>query len=447
MHLAPLDADQVLAFVLLDLLIIIVAARVLGAVSTRLGQPRVVGEIVAGVLLGPSLLGAALWPDFVAPAVLHCDQALLLAPPGTPPSPTWCLFPPQARSVIGPIGQLGLLLFTFLAGLEIDAALLKRRKRGIALVGPGVVGVSIALGFLIGPVLATPVFKPPAASYLGFVLFLGVTMAATAFPVTVRILQEKGLTSSSVGATGIAASAVSTIVLFTTVSAASMLVGSASSGRILLTLALSAAYLAAMFLLVKPLMARLGARYEREHHLRAEFFAAIFVLLLASGYVAHLLGLTVIVGGFLTGLVLPARPQLFAELSSQLGELTRTVLLPVFLAFSGLVTDFTQLSAASLAGLALLLLGAIAAKWAGSTLLARAGGMSWAESNVIGILMNCAGLVVLVVVLVGLQEGAITGAVQVAGVVIALVTTAMTAPLFDAFARRTAPEPPPVPSG
>ncbi len=446
MDLAPLDADQVLAFVLLDLVIIIVVARALGAVSVRLGQPRVLGEIVAGVLLGPTLLGAALWPDFVAPAALHCEQALLLAPPGTPPSPTWCLFPPQARSVIGPIGQIGLLLFTFLSGLEIDATLLKGRKRGIALVGPGVVGLSIALGFLIGPVLATPVFKPTAVSYLGFVLFLGVTMAATAFPVTVRILQEKGLTGSPLGATGIAASAVATLVLFAAVSAASSLVSSASIGRVLLTLALSGVYLAVMVLLVKPLMARFGARYERTHRLDAGFFASIFVLLLASGYVAHLLGLTVIVGGFLTGLVLPARQQLFAELSSQFGELTRTVLLPVFLAFSGFVTDFTQLSATSLGGLALLLVGAIAAKWAGAAVLARAGGMSWADSNVVGILLNCAGLVVLVVVLVGVQQGAITGVVQAGGVLIALITTAMTAPLFDAFVRNAAPEPPPAPS-
>lgn len=432
----PLDAGQVVGFVLLDIAIILLVARVVGRLAVRVGQPRVVGEIVAGVLLGPTLLGATLWPEFVAPAFLHCEQALVAAPPGTPASPTWCLFPAQSRSVLGGIGQIALLLFMFLTGLEVDLAKLAGKVKAIVLVGLGVVAVPLALGFLVAPALDSPVFRPEGASTLGFTLFVGAMLAVTAFPVMVRILQEKGLTLSPMGATGIAAAAVCTIAMFLAASAAGSIATGGSTGGLLLTVALSLVYLAGMFVVVGPLMARLGARYTASGQLDSGFFAAVLVMLFASGYVAHLLGLTVIVGGFVAGLVLPARKPLYEAMTQRLGELTGTVLLPIFLAFSGLGTDFTKLSVGALAGIALFLVAGVVAKWGGGAVLARAGGLSWAEGNVLGILMNCRGLLVLVVALVGIQGGVITPVMQLGAVLMALITTAMTGPLFDRFAAR-----------
>ncbi|MBA2337700.1 MAG: cation:proton antiporter, partial [Acidimicrobiia bacterium] len=169
----------------------------------------------------------------------------------------------------------------------------------------------------------------------------------------------------------------------------------------------------------------------------------IFVVMLASGYVAHLLGMTVIVGGFMAGLAMPVRKPLFADMSHRLAELTGTILLPIFLAFSGLGTDFTRLSVAALGGLGLFLLGGIVSKWLGGAALARLGGMSWAEGNVLGVLMNCRGLLVLVVALEGVQANVISPVAQVGAVMMALITTAMTGPLFDRFMRSVPTDEPP----
>ena len=440
--MSALSAGQVVGFLLLDLTLIIVVARLVGSLFVRMGQPRVVGEIVAGVLLGPTLLGPALWGGWTAPEWMHCVEALVAAPPGTVESPTWCLFPAQARVIIGGMGQFALLVFMFLTGLEVDSAVLKGRFKGISLVGVGAVAVPLALGLVVGPVMATEIFKPAEASDLGFILFIGAMLAVTAFPVMVRILQEKGLTLSTMGATGIAAAAVCTVVMFLAASAASSLARGETVSALTVKIAWSLVYLAAMVFVVRPVMARVARPYEASGRLEPGLFALIFIVMFASGYVAHLLGLTVIVGGFMAGLILPVRKPLFADMDGHVGELSRTILLPIFLAFSGLGTDFTKLSMAALGGLALFLAAGIAGKWAGGAAFARLGGLSWREGNVLGVLMNCRGLLVLVVALEGVQAGVITGVAQVGAVMMALITTAMTGPLFDRFIKAVPTEQP-----
>ncbi|HEX2297938.1 MAG TPA: cation:proton antiporter, partial [Pseudonocardiaceae bacterium] len=199
-------------------------------------------------------------------------------------------------------------------------------------------------------------------------------------------------------------------------------------------LLLAAGYLGVMLLLVRPLLARFViAPGQCSDGGRGAGLATVLLLVLASGLAAHLAGLTVIVGGFIAGLVLPEHAELSEALDGGMGELTRSVLLPVFLAFSGLQTDLTAVPAAALGGLTLLLLGGMVSKWAGGTVLARASGLSWAESNVLGILMNCPGVIVLVVALVGLQNGLITPVLQAGAVLVALITTMMTGPLLTRF--------------
>lgn len=250
-----LPAQELASFVLFDLAIILAASHMVGLLFTRIGQPRVVGQILAGVLLGPTLLGPALWPHFAAPAFLHCPIQ-----PGMLISPTTCLFPAPAREVIGQLGQLGLLLFSFLTAVQLDRSLLHDRILGIALVGPGSVLLPIAMGTALGPVLATPVFKPAAASTLGFNLFVGVMLAATALPVMVRILQERGLFRSPVGCTGIAASAVATVGLFVAASIASSVATTAGAIGAWRALGLGAGYLGLMLLVIRPLLGRVTMR-------------------------------------------------------------------------------------------------------------------------------------------------------------------------------------------
>ena len=191
-----------------------------------------------------------------------------------------------------------------------------------------------------------------------------------------------------------------------------------------------------MLLVVPRLLAPVGRRYAAAGALMPGHFAVFLIVLFASAYAAHQLGINVIVGGFLAGLAMPHKERLFKDMSVRLADLTAVVLLPVFLAFSGLATDFTALQAGDLPLLALFVVAGIVGKWGGGLLSARAGGLTWAEGNVLGVLMNCRGLLVLVVALVGFQAGVISGPMQIGGVLMALVTTMMTGPLFDRFLPR-----------
>ncbi len=441
-----LSPGQVLGFVLLDVLIILIAARGMGELANKIGQPRVVGEIIAGVLLGPTLLGRTVFAWDTPWSFLHCDTAL--AATGADPSITACLFPPQARSALGLLGQLALVLFMFLVGLELDWNLLKGKGKGIASVALGSVAFPLLLGFLIGPVLYTSAFvagfgTPAQPDQLTFILFIAAMLSVTAFPVMARILQEKGLTQSPMGSVGVAAAAVVTVLMFLSVAVAAGVATDQGPSSLVLKFAIAGMFVAVLFLLVRPALAPLGRAYERHGELTPGIFAVILMLLFASSYIAHQIGINVIVGGFLAGAILPARQRMFRDMAARLADFTGVLLLPIFLAFSGLGSDFTQLALSHLPGIALFLAAGVAGKWLGGAVAARAGGLSWAEGNIIGILMNCRGLLILVVALIAVDQGVISAPLQVGGVLMALVTTMMTGPLFDAFIGRVRAAPPP----
>ncbi|MGH9013481.1 MAG: cation:proton antiporter [Acidimicrobiia bacterium] len=443
-----LTPDLILPFVLLDLVIIFVAARLMGTLSLRFGQPRVVGEIVAGVLLGPTLLGPKIFTWTDSWEVLHCKDSLGVAAAGTKPSITSCVFPQQARGVIGILGQIALVFFMFLVGLELDYRLLAGKVRGVVTVAVGVVVIPVALAFVVGPLLYDDKFTGALdPSKTSFTLMVGAMLAVTAFPVMARILQEKGLTQSTMGSVGIAAAALVTVLMFLVVAVAKGVATDQSTGDQALTFVNTAIFLAVMFLVVRPLLERfLGRPYEAAGELSATVFAVAVIVAFASAYVADRIGINVIVGGFLAGAVMPARKQLFRDMAARLSDLTAVILLPIFLAFSGLNTDFTTLGASFVAGIALFLVAGIVGKWLGGALSARAGGLSWQEGNVIGILMNCRGLLVLVVALVAFNAGVISPQLQAGGVLMALITTMMTGPLFDRFQPAEAAAAPPAPA-
>ncbi len=440
-----LKSGSVVAFVLLDIVLIIVAARLCGALARKVGQPAVVGEIVAGVLLGPSLLGPKLFELSNPPEFLHCDVSNAAANAnGTPfvANVSACLFPPQAKSVLGVIGQIALIFFMFLVGIEVNNRALKGKEKGIGLVAVGAVVVPIALAFAITPFLFNERFvngfgTAAEPSRLGFTLFVGALLSVTAFPVMARILQEKGLTTSPMGATGIAAAALVTILMFLTIATADGVAKEKDLVDILRVWVIAALYIAFMLLVVKRLLAPLGRRYAETGVLSPDAFAIFIAVAVASGYAADRIGINVIVGGFMAGLAMPEpREALWRELTGRVGEFTAVILLPVFLAFSGLNTDFTQLQAAAVPGIIVLVVAGIVGKLLGGALFARLGGLSWAEGTVIGVLMNCRGLLVLVAALVAVEAGAISPLLQLGGVVMALVTTAMTGPLFDATIKK-----------
>jgi Kef-type K+ transport system membrane component KefB len=439
---APLTSSQVVAFVVLDIAIILVVARVVGSLFRRIGQPRVVGEIVAGILLGPTLLGPELWSGFTAPTWLSCEAGLAASLAGALPSPTECLFPFQARSVLGVIGQLGLLLYMLLVGLEFDRRLVAGKWKGVLVVAIGVVAVPIAIGFLVAPMMTGAPLQPDGASDVGFSLFIGAMLSVTAFPVLARILQEKGVTTTMMGSIAVAAAAIVTVLMFVTMVAANSIAAGGETSALVRRFLWMAVYLVVMLAVVPRLMRAVTARIPADD--AGGSFVAVLLLTLASGYVAHQLGLTVIVGGFLAGIALAEQEGVFEATALRLGDLVGIVLLPIFLAFSGLTTDFTQLSTDALAGIGIFLIAGVASKWGGGLVLGRAGGLTWREGNLVGVLMNCRGLLPLVVALVGVQAGVITPVMQLGAVLMALITTAMTGPLYDLFQNepiRATPDP------
>lgn len=445
--LPGLKPDFVLAFVLLDITIILIAARLVGSLAVRLKQPRVVGEIVAGILLGPSLLGIKTLAWDSSWDVLQCDASRSWIPVGgdpatftpRPESITNCFFPQQAQGVLSILGQIALVFFMFLVGTELNFESLKGKVKGIVTVALGVVAVPIVLGLIVGPILHTSRFALPNAETgalpdtLAFSLFLAAMLSVTAFPVMARILQEKGLTTSAMGAIGIAAAGIVTVLMFILLAVAKGVQAEYSFGDHTKVFIGTAIYLAVMFGVVRPLLAPIGRSVEAAGKLNNTWFVGAIIVAMASAYAADRIGINVIVGGFVAGAVMPARNLLFGEISPRLSEVTASVLLPIFLAFSGLRTDFTSLGWAWIPGILLFLAAGIIAKWGGGALSAKAGGLSWAEGNVLGILMNCRGLLVLVVALAAFDAKIITPQMQVGGVLMALVTTAMTGPLFDKF--------------
>lgn len=438
---APAPNFDTLAFVLLDVAIILIVARLLAVAFQKIGQPGVVGQIVAGVLLGPTLFGPKLI-KFTPWGWMNCDIArraqwaadLARNPKAPQPSAslTLCFFPPQARSVIGILGSVALIFFMFMVGLEVDFDKLKGKTFGIASVAFGSIAVPIALGFVVGPMLGDAFRGTPTPSSLGFNLMTGAMLSVTAFPVMARILQEKGLTQSAMGAIGVAAAAVVTILMFLSIAVAAGVAKGEPTGDIVTKVIAALVYIAVMWFAVRPLAARLGTTYERTGFSPA-LLVWILVIVFASSYVAHRLGINVIVGAFMAGLVLPARLGLFRDLNTRLQELTPHFLLPFFLAFSGLTTDFTLINGSVIGGIVVFLVAGIVAKWGAGIVFGRLGGLTMAEGNVIGVLMNCRGLLVLVAALVARETGVISPVFQVGGVLMALITTIMTGPLFDKF--------------
>jgi Kef-type K+ transport system membrane component KefB len=268
---------------------------------------------------------------------------------------------------------------------------------------------------------------------LAFALFLSAMLAVTAFPVMARILQEKGLQTSPMGVIGVAAAAVVTVLMFILLAVAKGTAKSNTIGDHLLVFLGTIAFLGIMFGIVRPLLRPLGERVREAGAVKPEVFAIVMIVMFASAYAADRIGINVIVGGFVAGVIMPERELLFAELRGRLAELTTTVLLPIFLAFSGFRTDFTTLGWAWLPGLALFVVAGIVAKWGAGAVSARLGGLTWAEGNVLGVLMNCRGLLVLLVGLIAFNNGVISPQMQVGGVLMALITTGMTGPLFDRF--------------
>jgi Kef-type K+ transport system membrane component KefB len=395
------DADvQLLLF---DLALIIVLARLLGALAKRIGQPPVLGEIVAGILLGPTIWGTTI---------------------------TGKLFPPTLIPPLTAIADLGLVFFMFVVGYEVDLGLVRGRGRVAAGVALGSIIAPLGLGIALGAWFVHRYHPHDATS---FILFLGTAMSITAFPVLARILSDRGLHRTRVGGLALAAASVDDVLAWALL-AVVIAVAGAGAGHSQLRLALAPVYAAAMIWLVRPALRRLAGFYQRQGRLTPNVLAAVLALLLLSSYVTDWMGVKFIFGAFIFGIVMPREvPALREAILERLEQVSVLVLLPVFFVVAGLNVNLRGIGLSGLVDLILIMLVAVVGKFGGAYVGARATGVQRRQSGALAALMNTRGLTEIVILTVGLQLGILNKALFTLMVVMAVVTTGMAGPLLRAI--------------
>lgn len=396
-----------LTLVIAQLLLIICSARLLGLLARKVHQPLVIAEIVAGILLGPSLLGA------LAPEVKNA------------------LFPAASLGTLGILSQLGLMMFMFLVGLEMDLGLLRGRGHAAVLISH----TSIILPFALGAVLAVyihPILGDAGVPFSSFTLFMGAAMSITAFPVLARILTERRLLRSKVGALTITCAAVDDVTAWCILAFVVSIVRATGVTDAVWTTVTAVAYILLMLLVVQRFLVRLAARGSDREGLTQNAVAVTFVLLFLSSWATELIGIHALFGAFLMGAIIPRQGGFARALAEKLEDVVVIVLLPTFFALSGLRTQIGLLdSAADWLLCALIILVACLGKFGGSVLAARWTGLGWREASALGILMNTRGLMELIVLNIGLELGVISPKLFTMMVLMALFTTFITTPLLQ----------------
>jgi Kef-type K+ transport system membrane component KefB len=387
-------------------------SRLMGYLFARIRQPQVIGEMVAGLVLGPSLLGA------IAPRVYHQ------------------LFPESSISTLNLLSQIGVVIFLFLIGLEFDPNLIRNRGKAAAAISITSIAIPFAIGVGLAHALYPALFNDPhGQKFFAAALFMGAAISVTAFPVLARILTERNLHKTPVGALSIAGAAVDDVsawCLLAIVTAVAQHTPGSSPRDGLITLILAGIYVLFMLLAVRPVLQRLRAHFDRRGELSPNLMAAILLLVLASAYATERIGIHALFGAFLMGCVMPKASRFVRDVRLKIEDFTLVFLLPVFFAYAGLKADITQIFAASLWGYALLIIAAACAgKIGGAALAAKACGQRWRESVAVGVLMNTRGLMELIILTVGLSLGVINQNVYSMMVIMALTTTAMTSPLLE----------------
>jgi Kef-type K+ transport system membrane component KefB len=384
--------------------VVVIAAWVFGNVAARVGQPRVVGHIIAGIALGPTLLGAM------------SDTA------------ERSLFPGSVMPAFAAVANIGLCLYMFLVGLEVDRDAMRRS------VGPAmtIANASLIIPMMLGLATALPLYtwlgsaKKPAA----FVLFIGVAVSITAFPVLARILEERGVAGTSIGALAIACAAYDDVIGWVLIALATAVATAGSLGIVITTVAKAAVFALVLGLPVRWALAR-AANAIHDDVVPDGWLVGIVVAVLGSAIATELIGLSFIFGAFMMGLVVPRHHHLAARLRTQIEPITLALLLPPFFALTGIRTNITLLDRPVLWFITLgLIVIAIAGKLGGTMLAARISGFDWRQSATIGTLMNTRGLTELIVLNLALDAGVISTALFSALVLVALLTTVITGPIL-----------------
>lgn len=405
-----------LSILLIQIIAVLLMVRLFGFLFKHIGQPGVIGEIVAGIVLGPSVLGY-FFPDVF--------QAL---------------FPPESLTNLELLSQVGLVLFMFVIGMELDFSVLKNKINETLVISHA----GILVPFFLGIVASYWIYEEYAAAqtaFLPFALFIGISMSITAFPVLARIIQERNMTKTSLGTLAIASAANDDVTAWCLLAVVIAIAKAGTFASALYAIGLTALYIIIMFMVVHPFLKKVGEVYANQEVINKTFVALILLILIISSTLTEIIGIHALFGAFMAGVVMPPSIGFRKVMMEKVEDIALVFFLPLFFAFTGLRTEIGLINSPALWGVCLLLITvAVAGKLGGCAVAARLVGESWKDSFTIGTLMNTRGLMELVALNIGYEMGVLPPSIFVILVIMALVTTFMTTPLLHlverVFARR-----------
>lgn len=402
-----LNLHHPLAILLAQIITIIIVARFFGWIFRKIGQPSVIGEIIAGIFLGPSLIGLY-FPEF-----------------------SEALFPAASLGNLQFLSQIGLILFMFVIGMELDFKVIKNKANEAVIISHASIVIPFALGVCLSYFVYQQ-FAPVGIDFLSFSLFLGIAMSITAFPVLARIVQERGIHRTRLGNIVITCAATDDITAWCILAAVIAIVKSGSLLSSLYTIALAVTYVLLMLFMVKPFLKKVGDLYSSSDNLSKPVVAIFFLTLIISSYATDVIGIHALFGAFMTGAIMPDIVKFRNIFISKVEDVAVILLLPLFFVFTGLRTKIGLINDPYLWKVtAIIVLVAVAGKFLGSTLAARFVGQNWKDSLTIGALMNTRGLMELVVLNIGYDLGVLSPEIFTMMVIMALVTTFMTGPALS----------------
>jgi Kef-type K+ transport system membrane component KefB len=401
-----------LSILLTQIVVILIFAGLFRRLFRWIGQPPVMGEMVAGIVLGPSVLGL-LFPGAVA-----------------------FLFPESSLLTLRLLSQIGVVLFMFVVGMELNIQHLREKGTSAVMISHA----SIIVPFLLGAGLSVFLYRDlasPGTSFHAFALFIGVAMSITAFPVLARILEDRKLSQTHLGAIAITCAAVDDVTAWCILALVIALVKATGVAISAITILLTLSFAGIMFFLVRPQLARVIKEPDSLIH-RRRLIPIVLTILLMCAMITETIGIHALFGAFIAGVVMPPSTEFRIFLKDKLEAFGSYALLPLFFAFTGLRTQIGLLTEwQDWLMCAVIILVAIAGKLGGSMLMGRWTGMSWSQSFAIGVLMNTRGLVELVVLNIGYDLGILSGRIFAMMVLMALVTTFMTGPLLSLVRTRS----------
>ena len=396
-----------LAILLAQIVTIILVARFFGWVFKKIGQPSVIGEIIAGIVLGPSLLGMY-FPGFSA-----------------------ALFPVESLGNLKFLSQIGLILFMFVIGMELDMKVLKNKANEAIVISHASIVIPFALGIGLAYFVYDQ-FAPEGVKFLSFSLFMGIALSITAFPVLARIVQERGIHKTKLGAIVITCAAADDITAWCILAVVIAIVKAGTFVSSLYIISLAIIYVMVMIFIVKPFLKRIGDLYGSKESIGKPVVAIFFLVLIMSSYATEVIGIHALFGAFMAGAIMPDVPKFRSIFIEKVEDVALILLLPLFFVFTGLKTEIGLLNDPYLWKVTgFIILVAVVGKFLGSALAAKFVGQSWRDSLTIGALMNTRGLMELIVLNIGLELKVLTPEVFTMMVIMALVTTFMTGPALD----------------